>query len=913
MPFKKTNHSLSSSSSFFELKFTTRIALVFGLLGLMTLLVSMIYAYRAAEQSLSLEIHNALEQRHKSVEQLVGTRLSLLEVYLQSAASNRIFSSMDRNNESGINMMAEDMAFMFQDSALGANLDIFFITDTNSDLVYDAGLPLYDIQPFLTEMKSPFLYANRWNLISLENFQAVIKSIPLFDPATIQLKGYIFIGFAIGQNRGFTENLAQQVNVDVLKIGKDDILWLQTSRVDSEGELVDFLHNDEAHIKSNVYLMRDFIRLQDDIDNIWVEVGLSADRFPSISEKYQQTFYLLSGVFLVLLVIAASLVHISHTNNVARLMDFIRQIQGGSRGAQYQKGGIKEYNQVGYAMQKMVRDLNIAATVFESAEGMVVTDANKTILRVNRAFSEITGYSANESIGRQLNLIQSNNNSATFIKEMSDALSEKGFWQGEIWNTRKNNKEYLQWVSITAVQSEESQNIDNYVVTLIDATQRKAAENKITQLAFYDQLTGLPNRQLLMDRLNHAISASVTLQKSGAILFIDLDDFKTLNDTRGHDAGDILLKKVSARLTGIVRKEDTVARIGGDEFIILLENLETDLYAASQQVELLAEKLLLSLSAPYQILGIEHFSTLSIGITLFQGDQVSYEELLKQADLAMYESKAAGRNTRRFFDPSMQARVLEQAELANDVRKGMTNKEFVLFFQPQVGADLKILGAEVLIRWYHPTRGLVTPGHFIEVAEETGLILPLGQWVLDRACQVLAQWAHSSSTENLTLAVNISARQLMQSDFVEQVMTSLKRSGANPKRLKLELTESMLLNDVQDTILKMNLLGDQGVLFSLDDFGTGYSSLSYLRQLPLEQLKIDQSFVQDLENHTMIVNTIVTLAKGLNMSVIAEGVETEDQYQMLLFNGCKAYQGYYFGRPVPLSEFLTKVEQHFNT
>ncbi|RNF51116.1 EAL domain-containing protein [Marinomonas hwangdonensis] len=912
MPSKRFNSS-ERRPRFFELKFTTRIALVFGALGLLTLLVSMLYAYRAAEQSLDLEIHNALQQRQKTIENLVSIRLSLLDVYLQSSAANRIFSSIDNGNESGISMMAEDMAFMFQDSALGANLDIFFITNTNNELVYDAGLPLYDISAFFEEMRSPFLYANRWSLVNSGNLNALIKSVPLFDPATIQLKGYMFIGLAIGQNREFVADVAQQIDVDILKIGTNNKPWQRYSGVNFVSEPARFPLLGTVDKSNDVYLMRQVISLPNDINKIWAEVGLSADRFPSITETYQQTFYLLSGGFIVVLLIAASLIHISHTKNVARLMDFIREIQGGSRGVQYEKGGIKEYNQVGYAMQEMVHDLNIAATVFESAEGMIVTDPDQKILRVNRAFTEITGYSVSEALGRPLDFIQSDHNNAVFLREMNDALVNKGFWQGEVWNTRKNAEEYLQWISITAVQSESSEHVNNYVVTLIDATQRKAAENKITQLAFYDQLTGLPNRQLLMDRLNHAIAASVRQKRSGAILFIDLDDFKTLNDTRGHDAGDILLQQVADRLVNNVRKDDTVARIGGDEFIILLEDLDEDINIASQQVELLAEQLLKSLSAPYRILAIEYFSTLSIGITLFQGDQVSYEELLKQADLAMYQSKAAGRNTRRFFDPSMQARVLEHAELANDVRKGMTNKEFVLFFQPQIDTNLNIIGAEALIRWYHPTRGLVTPGHFIDVVEETGLILPLGQWVLDRACQVIAQWENASSTKNLTLSVNISARQLMQSDFVEQVMASLKRSGANPQRLKLELTESMLLNDVQDTILKMNLLGDQGVSFSLDDFGTGYSSLSYLRQLPLEQLKIDQSFVQDLENQTTIAQTIVTLAKGLDMSVIAEGVETEEQYRALALYGCEAYQGFYFGRPMPLNDFLARVEHHLGT
>lgn len=892
----------------FELKFATRIALLFGALGLFALMVSMVYSVRTAEQSLKSEIQGALLQRHRTVVNLIETRLGLLDVYLQSAAANRIFTSLVNEpgtDTQGLELMVEDMAFMFQDSALGANLDLFFIVDPSGNMVFDAGSPLYSTNALLATMRAPLHYANQWSLVQSESLTAIIKSVPVFDPATIQLRGYMFIGLSIGQNRSFIEEIAQRADVDIFKVGVHNDVMIRYAGVDFASTVNRPAPMSEVVVVDDVNLLRLPINLTISGEALWSEVGIANERFPSITERYQQLFFLLSGGFLVLLIIAAWLVHLSHTRSVGQLMQYIKAIKTGERSVQYSPGGIIEYNQVGYAMQEMVHDLNIAATVFESAEGMMVTDQHRKILRVNEGFSDITGFTPEEAIGQPMDFIKSERHEPTFFEQIEQTLNVNGSWQGEIWNRRKDGKEYLQWTSITAVRSEDELTIINYVVTLVDATQRKAAETKITQLAFYDQLTGLPNRQLLLDRLEKALTSSARHDNTGAILFIDLDDFKTLNDTRGHDVGDQLLKQVANRLLGCVRRNDTVARIGGDEFIVLLEDLDPDLEVASQQAEIMSEKILEALPQPYYIGGIEQFSTLSIGLTLFQGEKESVDELLKQADLAMYQAKAAGRNTRRFFNPTMQARVLEHAALANDIRKGMQNDEFVLYFQPQVNKHHLLVGAEVLLRWNHPTRGLTTPGEIIPVAEETGLILALGDWVLRSACQVLAQWAQHTHTRDLTLSVNISARQLHQADFVQQVQAIIAETGADAHKLKLELTESMLLHDVEDTIQKMHKLREHGVAFSLDDFGTGYSSLSYLRQLPLDQLKIDQSFVRDLafnNQESNIAQTIVSLANGLGISVIAEGVETEDQCRRLASYGCTEYQGYLFGRPVQLTE-----------
>ena len=435
---------------------------------------------------------------------------------------------------------------------------------------------------------------------------------------------------------------------------------------------------------------------------------------------------------------------------------------------------------------------------------------------------------------------------------------------------------------------------------------RKAAEDEIRQLAFYDPLTGLPNRSLLSDRLQHALAASLRSRRHGGLLFIDLDNFKAINDTLGHDKGDLLLQQVAARLSGCVRVGDTVARQGGDEFVIMLMDLSEVALEAATQTEAIGEKILEALNRPYQFAGHVYHNSASIGATLFDGQPVSTDEHLKRADLAMYQAKAAGRNTLRFFEADMQAAVSLRAALETDLRQGLQEGQFLLYYQAQIDAAGRVTGAEVLLRWQHPLRGFISPAEFIPAAEESGLILPLGRWVLETACQQLAAWSRCAATAHLTLAVNVSARQFRQADFTHQVVELLNRTGGNPRRLKLELTESMLLDNMEQIIDKMSALKALGVCFSLDDFGTGYSSLSYLKRLPLDQLKIDQSFVRDVlsdPNDAAIVRTIVALAQSLGLEVIAEGVETGAQRDFLAQHGCHAYQGYLFSRPVPLEQF----------
>ncbi len=548
--------------------------------------------------------------------------------------------------------------------------------------------------------------------------------------------------------------------------------------------------------------------------------------------------------------------------------------------------------------------LRVAATAFESQEGMTITDRAKVILRVNRAFTQITGYSAEEILGKTPSLLKSGRHDAAFYAAMWESIGRTGSWQGEIWNRRKNGEVYPEWLSISAVFDEHGQ-VSNYVASFSDITSRKAAAEEINSLAFYDPLTRMPNRRLLLDRLKQALASSTRNRRSGALLFIDLDNFKNLNDTLGHNIGDLMLQQAARRLATCIREGDTVARLGGDEFVVMLEDLGESSQEAAGKVEIVGEKILDTLSQTYQLASHAHRSTASIGITLFLDHQGTTDELLKRADLAMYRSKAAGGNTLRFFDPEMQAEVTTRAALEADLREALLQGQFLLHYQIQVVGEGRVTGVEALLRWQHPRRGMVSPAEFIPLAEETGVILPLGHWVLETACLQLAAWAARPETAQLSVAVNVSARQFHHRDFVDQVLAVLDHTGANPQRVKLELTESLLVDDVDDVIAKMTSLKATGVGFSLDDFGTGYSSLYYLKRLPLDQLKIDQGFVRNIltdANDAAIAKMVVVLAESLGLTVIAEGVETEAQRDFLARHGCHAYQGYLFSRPLPLEK-----------
>lgn len=581
---------------------------------------------------------------------------------------------------------------------------------------------------------------------------------------------------------------------------------------------------------------------------------------------------------------------------------------------------IKQETKVRQERDALIKQLEIelnyrklAALVFENtSEGILITDADARILQVNRGFSQTTGYSTEEVINQNPSMLHSGRQDKEFYQVMWQSLQENGVWEGEVWNRRKNGDIYPEWLHINSV-TDATGKVVNFVGVFSDMAPNKKLQQDLHQLAYYDPLTNLPNRRLLVDRLQQAIAASVRSQHHGALLFIDLDNFKTLNDTQGHNIGDLLLIEIAHRLQDCVRAGDTVTRLGGDEFVVMLEGLNAESKRAAAEAEAIAEKILHAINRPHILEDHEYHGSGSIGISMFYGNSTPQDALLKHADTAMYQSKQSGRNTFRFFDPAMQTALESRAAMEADLRRALSQHQFKLYYQIQINDRQQRLGAEVLLRWLHPERGLVSPAEFIPLAEETGLILQIGHYVLDAACQQLKAWENNPQAKQLQIAVNISARQFRQSNFVEQVRNVLAQTGANPLSLKLELTESIVLDNVTDTVEKMQALQTLGISFSMDDFGTGYSSLSYLKRLPFNQLKIDQSFVRDIDtdpNDAVIIKAIIVMAKTLAIDVIAEGVETEAQLNLLKQFDCHAYQGYLLGRPVPIEEFEQSLSQN---
>ncbi|QIL43238.1 EAL domain-containing protein [Acidovorax sp. HDW3] len=528
----------------------------------------------------------------------------------------------------------------------------------------------------------------------------------------------------------------------------------------------------------------------------------------------------------------------------------------------------------------------------------------------NRASEQLYGYSADEAMGRSLLELIIPADLQTPVRQATSALFSSGqpIPAGELRLHHKNGHPVHVFSSHVGIAAP-GQPLMMYCLD-IDLSARKAAEERADYLAYYDALTGLPNRRLLLDRLGQAIAAHQRSGLCAALLYLDLDHFKTLNDSRGHAVGDLLLQQVAQRLQSGIRAQDTVARLGGDEFVLLLHSLNANAVEAAAQVRRLGDELLNALRQPYQLASQEHHCSASMGAVLLRDNHTSTEELLQQADLAMYRAKEEGRNTLRFFDPAMQTAVNERLQLQADIHQGLRTQQFVLFYQPQINASGAIIGAEVLLRWQHPERGMVSPALFIPLAEETGQILALGQWVLEQALAQQGHWRHDPQLASLKLSINVSARQFRQADFVAKLQALLRSSGAAPTSITLELTESLLLHDINDVIALMQVLRNLGLHLSLDDFGTGYSSLSYLKRLPLTQVKIDQGFVRGmLHDHkdVAIARSIITLAQELGLSVVAEGVETEAHHQLLQAHGCRQFQGYLFGKPMPLADFEALV------
>ncbi len=550
-------------------------------------------------------------------------------------------------------------------------------------------------------------------------------------------------------------------------------------------------------------------------------------------------------------------------------------------------------------------ELRIAAIAFESQQGMVVTDPDGVIVRVNHAFSELTGYADYEVIGRPPPLLKSERQDDAFYQQLQAELKATGYWQGEIWSRRRSGTVYAAWLTITAVRGADGE-VTHYVGAFSDITPHKEAEAEIHRLAFFDPLTNLPNRRLLCDRVDQTMAASSRSHQYGALLFLDLDNFKSLNDTRGHDIGDRWLIEVARRLQAGLREGDTVARLGGDEFVVVLAGLGVDAQDAALHAGLVGETLRASIIRPYELVGQEYRGALSIGIALFRNHDASVTEVLKQADLALYQAKSTGRNSVRFFEPAMQAALEERGALEAELRQALARGQLQLHYQAQVDAMGRVIGAEALLRWVHPQRGVIPFARFLHLAEEVGFIVPIGRWVLETACARLRVWQAIPALRGLPLAVNISGRQLRQPEFVAEVRAALEDAGVDPGCLKLELTETTVLDDVDDTLAKMSALRALGVHFVMDDYGTGCLSLLHLRRLPLDQLKIDDSFVGsiiDTPDSEVIVRTIIAMAGTLGLAVVAEGVESSAQLERLRACGCSAFQGFLFSRPQPPAEF----------
>ncbi len=533
-----------------------------------------------------------------------------------------------------------------------------------------------------------------------------------------------------------------------------------------------------------------------------------------------------------------------------------------------------------------------------------ITDVSGTITYVNDKFCQISKYSREELLGHDHKLLNSGYHTKGFFREMYRDISRGKVWHNEVCNRAKDGSLY--WVEMTVVPFKDNQGkIYQYISIRTDITPRKKTEIEIQNLAFNDPLTGLSNRRMFMERLKHALASNIRDDKYGAIFFIDLDNFKNLNDTKGHSSGDQLLLEVGHRLKSCLRDQDTVARFGGDEFVILVENLSSNHEESIANADRLSRKILHELVRPYLINEMELFSSSSIGVALFCDDNVSIEDLIKHADAAMYQAKKAGRNTIRFYDPQSQALLESRSQMEGELRNALKNDEFQLFYQLQINDKSIPIGAEVLLRWNNKKLGRVSPGEFIPLAEESGLIVSIGEWVLKTACSRLKLWESNPLTCNLELAVNVSVRQFKELEFVEKTKQIIEQSNINPARLKLEITESMISENIESIIETIKMLKSLGIKFSMDDFGTGYSSLSNIKRIPLDQIKIDQSFVSDLFTSSQdrsIVRTIIAMAQSLNLEVIAEGVETVEQRNLLIQKGCHNFQGYLFGRSVPVEE-----------
>ncbi len=549
----------------------------------------------------------------------------------------------------------------------------------------------------------------------------------------------------------------------------------------------------------------------------------------------------------------------------------------------------------------------ISAIAFDSQMGICVTDQDRVILEINSAFSKITGYLSADLRDQSIESFLSSGSDAAKTQEILHSLTVNGQWEGEIRAKRKKGNSFTGWLNIASVPAANSSR-RYYVACLYDITERKITQDEIHRLAFFDPLTDLPNRRKLNDRLKRLLSVIPRSHLHGALLFIDLDKFKAINDTKGHAVGDELLIEIANRLQRTTREGDMVARVGGDEFVILLGDLSSNIEEASYQANAIGVKILQALAANYKLNEFVFSCSASIGIAMFN-HEAHAEEVFQNADMAMYRAKKEGGNALAFYDPAMKDAAIKFSNLEQALRRVIESDQLELFFQPQFDYQGKVISAEALLRWNHPTRGVIGPDEFVSIAEESGQIVPIGLWVVQTACDQIKSWESHPTLSRLQLSINVSARQFKDQSFVKKITSVIKKTEINPSCLVLELTESMM-HDIDEVGVKMQELSKLGVRFSLDDFGTGYSSLASLIKLPLEQLKIDRSFVANMlssPSDGVVVKTIIAMARSLEMDVIAEGLETEREKEFLHLHGCSLYQGFLMSPPLPRAAFETLV------
>lgn len=643
----------------------------------------------------------------------------------------------------------------------------------------------------------------------------------------------------------------------------------------------------------------------------WVRVGIDRKHFNEMITKTRQQGFAFTLAGILFSVMIASLVAGYLTRRLAAIQHVADGINAGQSVARVTLPGNDEAAMLARQFNDMLdslaqRDAQLRSFYEFDIVGLAITSPEKGWVRINQCLCDMLEYSEQELRGMTWDATTHPDDLAASLDQYNKLLAnEIDVYSMEKRLISKSGKVVPVLLVARCIRKPHGE-VDYVTAMFQDISARKEAEKAIETLAYFDPLTKLPNRRLFIDRLHLAFLNSERNQMYGAVLFIDMDKFKILNDTLGHDSGDMMLIQVAQRILGCIRESDTVARFGGDEFLVLLADIDASADKTSQKVATIAEKIRSALAMPYDLKDREYISSPSIGIALYRGTEKSVDDLLKHADLAMYQVKDSGRNAVRFFDPSMQSAVEMRASLESDLRQAIVHHQLQLYYQIQVDKKHRPIGAEALLRWNHPIRGNVPPAQFIPIAEQSSAIIEIGDWVLETACQQLAAWAKEDRTKNLIIAVNVSALQFSQPDFVSKVDNLLHTTGIEAAKLKLELTESVVLTNTTDVINKMYALKALHVKLSMDDFGTGYSSLSYLKQFPLDQLKIDQSFVRNMTtdpNDAVMVQTIIDLAKNFRLSVIAEGVETDEQLSLLLHQGCLTYQGYLFGKPLPIEQF----------